>query len=109
MTTAPGPVLPMFYDAFSESEGWLRQEGLGGSGRFGPNWKLRNRSKAPLHFRDEERGNVARIHGQASVSPQALREYLLTNGPRVHENGYRESCTGSEHMDIVINILRDML
>ena len=109
MAEAQGTVLARFRRAFPESKGWewSRQEGLGGTGRFGPCRKLQYRSRATLYFRDEERGNVARVAGQASRFPHAMREYLANNVPHVEENKHWDYCIGPEHADAIIEVLRN--
>ena len=105
----PPTVYQQFRHAFSEDQGWmwLRQEGMGGTGRFGGCWKLQYRAKATIYFRDEESGNVARIAGQASYFPPALRDYLSQNVPAELENRHRDYCIAAEHSGEVIRILRD--
>ena len=110
MAIAQGMVLASFRLAFPEDEGWVwrrQQEGWSGGGRFGPCRKLQYRSQATIYFRDEERGSVARIAGQASRFPPALREYLDNNVTWVPENRYGDYCIGPEHVDTVIAILRN--
>lgn len=101
-------VYRQFRRAFSEDDGWTwgRQDKLRGTGRFGPCSKLRWRSRATIYFRDEEGGEVARIAGQASFFPPALREYLANNVPTDLENGYMDYRIEAEHADKVIDILR---
>ena len=101
-------VYQQFRHAFLEDQGWmwLRQEGMGRTGRFGGCWKLQYRPRATIYFRDEERGNVARIAGQASYFPPALRDYLSQNVPAQLENSYRDYCIAAEQAGVVIRILR---
>ena len=108
MAEAQETVLARFRRAFPASEGWDRQEGIGETGPFGPceKWWYRPQThQATVYFRDEERGNVARIAGQASRFPSALREYLRDNVPR-DEDG-RDYRITAEHADAVIEILRN--
>ena len=108
-TAAQETVLERFQNAFPESEGWRwsRQEGFGETGRFGSCRKLQYRSRATLYFRDEERGNVARVAGKASFFPPAMREYLANNVPHVQENKHWDYCISPEHADAIIEVLRN--
>ena len=73
--------------------------------RIGPYLALQYRPRATLYFRNEEEGNVARIHGQASFFPLALGEYLVSNVPSVYEIGNWNYRIGPEHADRVISIM----
>lgn len=101
-------VYRQFRRAFPEDKGWTwsRQEGTGGTGRFGPCWKLQYHPKATIYFRDEESGNIARIAGQAFYFPPALRDYLSQNVPAELENGRRDYCITVEHAKDIIRILK---
>ena len=103
-------VMDKFREAYPNGIKWKRQEGLVGEGRFGDCWKFHYRPRATIYFRDEERGNIARIAGKATFFPKPLKDYLANNGvTRRQENGYWDWLIGPEHADQALDILLNPL
>lgn len=103
-------VMDKFWEAYPNRIKWKRQEGMGNEDRFGSCWKFHYRPRATVYFRDEERGNIARIAGKATFFPKPLKDYLANKGvTRRQENGYWDWLIGPEHAEQALDILLNPL